>query len=94
MVGFLKDILEDHSIPCLIKNEHLVGAAGELPPLECWPELWVTQDEDLDAAMRLVEVALKEVSAALHPWMCRGCGELIEAQFSACWKCGKTRSDS
>ncbi|HQH28159.1 MAG TPA: hypothetical protein PLP17_12235 [Oligoflexia bacterium] len=26
-------------------------------------------------------------------WRCAGCGELMEEQFDACWKCGKCREE-
>ena len=26
-----------------------------------------------------------------EPWACPQCGEHIEAQFDACWKCGEDR---
>lgn len=25
-------------------------------------------------------------------WQCGGCGEVLEAQFTECWKCGSSRS--
>ena len=30
--------------------------------------------------------------AAVDRWECRGCGEPVEGQFEACWKCGAARS--
>jgi hypothetical protein len=27
------------------------------------------------------------------PWQCEGCGEIIEGQFAACWKCGHERPE-
>lgn len=32
LVGHLRTVLEQHHIPCLVKNAYLLGAAGELPP--------------------------------------------------------------
>ena len=58
MVGALRSdrqVLEDHHVACVIKNEHLIGGAGELPPTECWPELWIAEDALLDKAMGLVQ---------------------------------------
>ncbi|MDX2426533.1 MAG: DUF2007 domain-containing protein, partial [Cycloclasticus sp.] len=39
-VAFWRNYLEQQDIACQIRNEYLTGAAGEMPPIECWPELW------------------------------------------------------
>ena len=93
IVGFLKGILDDHGIACLIRNEHLSGAAGELPPIECWPELWVTQDRDFDVAQNLVDAALGAKATNRVPWTCPNCGELVDGQFTACWNCCHNRPE-
>ena len=89
-LGYLRGVLEDTGIACLTKNEHLLGAAGDLPPTEIWPELWVINDEDWTRASRLIE-ALSEVLDAVQegrvPWRCERCGELLEPQFTDCWVC-------
>ncbi len=89
IVGFLKDILETHNIRCFIKNEHLTGAVGELPPIECWPELWLAEDSDFPMAQGLIDSALVSSKSRNASWLCPGCGELIEGQFTVCWKCGQ-----
>lgn len=89
-VGFLTAILEDNAISCLVKNQNLAGAMGEIPPLECWPEIWVTRDEDYQRAMDIVRETVKTPSYLMQDWSC-SCGELIEGQFSACWSCGSER---
>ncbi len=93
LVGFLKDLLENQGIACLIKNQYLSGAIGDLPPQECWPELWVSEDRDIEPAQRLIRQALSGPEQGLSPWTCNGCGERIEAQFGQCWNCGRARSD-
>lgn len=93
MVGFLQGILEDHGIPCMVKNEHLAGAAGELPPIECWPELWAMEDRDFEVAQKLVDTALGDEVTHGIPWICPDCGELIDDQFTACWKCCRNRPE-
>jgi hypothetical protein len=87
-VGHVKNLLEQSGIPCLIRNEQLSGALGEVPFLECLPELWVLDDDD--AAEALCRVAeLGSADAGGPPWRCRHCGEENEAQFAACWRCGR-----
>ena len=88
-VGHLKNLLEQAGIVCWIKNEQLVGALGEIPFLECQPELWVVVDEQAADAKALIQDALTPtVSANAAPWRCRQCGASNEPQFAACWQCG------
>lgn len=88
IVGFLRDVLENAGIRCLLRNEHLGGAAGQVPPLECWPEIWVTDDADAGRAERLLGDTLRERDDQ-PAWSCPGCGESIESQFGRCWNCGQ-----
>ncbi len=89
--GFLKGVLENTGIPCLVRNEHLQGGTGEIPFVETWPELWVLEDEDAIPARRLVEDVLGAADADARSWECAGCSESNEPQFSTCWKCGADR---
>jgi len=91
MVGFLKAILEDHGIDCIIKNEHLCGAVGELPPIECWPEIWLTDESNYTKACTLIDNALHADERGSKAWRCPNCGEVIEGQFTDCWNCGHAR---
>ena len=90
MVGHIKNILESEGISCLIKNQILSGGMGELPPLECGPEVWIRLDEDLLQSERIVTAALSDSVVDVKSWQC-DCGEEIEGQFSACWQCGNER---
>jgi hypothetical protein len=87
MVGFLKAMLENSGIDCIIRNEHLSGAAGELPVNECWQQIWLTDEADFSRAERLLKEALHEPTD-LRSWSCPACKEEIEAQFGQCWNCG------
>ena len=91
-VGLIKGMLEQDGIACLVKNQNLSGAMGEIPPLECWPELWIADDNDLMRAKDIVYSALRPGNNNTAPWNC-SCGENIEGQFTACWKCGEERTD-
>lgn len=86
MSGYIKGLLESCEIECVLRNQNLAGAMGELPPIECWPEVWVLNDEDYDEAMRIVKSATSEVTGK-DSWQCR-CGERIDGQFRMCWACG------
>jgi hypothetical protein len=91
MVAFLRQILESDGIHCVVKNELLSGAAGELPPIECWPELWITDDDQYEWARRLVKAALDAEDHPRQTWQCPQCGELLGGQFAQCWSCGRVR---
>lgn len=88
IVAHLKNILVHEGIPCIIKNDRLLGALGEIPFLECWPEVWVVNDEDAEGAERVIHQALRGESDTGAPWICPGCGEQVEGQFAVCWQCG------
>lgn len=89
LVSLFRAILEGYGIDCWIKNEFLSAGVGEIPPIECWPQLCVN-DDDYVEAQRIVDETLSEKD--LPVWQCASCGELIEGQFTACWRCGKSRT--
>lgn len=89
--GLLRDLLEQEGIACLVRNEQLFAALGEIPFTECFPELWVVDDETLPRARLLVANWVKAQEEVSASWTCSGCGEMIEGQFGACWQCGRER---
>lgn len=76
-------------IRCELRNTSLSGAIGEIPFLECAPQLWIEHDAD--------EVRAREILQELRrpsrgpAWRCGACGETSEPQFGACWQCGAVR---
>ena len=86
LAGYLRAILEENGIGCIVKNEYLLGGVGELPPTECWPELWVVEDGHEARARAIIEEA-REAGTKGEPWRCPACGEWIEPEFGACWRC-------
>ena len=91
LVGHLRQMLESQHIKCIAKNEFLQGGAGELPPTECWPELWIAEDFQYDKAKELVEGFLASSAEIGAEWRCPECGEHLDGQFTACWHCGADR---
>ena len=85
-VAHLRNVLESAGIECLVRNDRLAGAIGEIPFVECWPELWVRQPGDALRARGLIDQVLSP-GAQGEPWTCPGCGECIEPQFAQCWHC-------
>ena len=86
-IGHLKNLLEQAGVACLIKNDQLSGGLGEIPFLDCLPELWVLRDEDAARARELLE-NMQSTDAERGEWRCRQCNEINEGQFAVCWHCG------
>lgn len=78
-------------IRCELRNTVLSGAMGEIPFLECAPQLWLANDADEARATAILDELRRPPTGA--QWRCAQCGELSEAQFGACWQCGATRQD-
>jgi hypothetical protein len=92
MLAHFKVVLEANGIDCFFRNVHLTAGMGELPPIECWPELWVWDDEKYARAKAILTRALTPLKSVKKSWECGRCGEVIEGQFSQCWNCGSTPS--
>ncbi len=92
MIGHLKNVLAAAGIKCVARNMDLVSAAGELPPVDCWPELWVLDDDTVHRAQAVLKKTLAPLRVVRKPWSCAGCGETIEGQFFECWNCGRDRA--
>jgi Putative prokaryotic signal transducing protein len=85
-VAHLRNVLEQSGIECYVRNERLGGAAGEIPFVECWPELWVLRNGDALRARGLIDTLAVE-QGSYPDWTCGECGERVEGQFDACWRC-------
>lgn len=77
------DALQVEGIATSVQRQFLVGGAGELPPDQCLPEVWVTHPEQLERAKVLLH-DLQNVPQ--RRWQCV-CGELVEGGFEQCWNC-------
>lgn len=79
------DMLSGAGIATTVQRQYASGIAGELPPDQALPELWVQDEADWARGRAL----LHELQ---HPpprrWQCAGCGELIDGPFEQCWNCG------
>jgi len=86
----LQNLLEQAGIGCYIRNRELGSALGELPFLDCSPELWVLRDEQASRAAAVIREAMgPDGRQPDRPWRCRHCGEENDRQFAACWSCGQ-----
>jgi Putative prokaryotic signal transducing protein len=79
------DMLSGAGVPTQVLRAYASGIAGEIPPDQSLPELWVNDDAHWGAARTL----LHELQ---HPptrrWACPGCKEVIDGPFGQCWRCG------
>ena len=92
MVDHLRHVLDAEGIGCVVRNRFLSSALGRLPAAECWTELWILDDDQLARAQRIVERAFEQnETASPSTWECPQCGERLEPQFEACWKCTTRR---
>ncbi|MBS0452971.1 MAG: DUF2007 domain-containing protein [Proteobacteria bacterium] len=79
------DALRAQGVSASVQREFLAAAAGQLPPDQCLPEIWV---EEEDEQFQRAEQLLAELrQPAQHRWHCV-CGELVEGGFEQCWRCG------
>ena len=92
-IAHLRNVLEAEGIACTVRNDRLAGVVGEIPFVECWPELWVLETGHTLRARALIEEALRTPAGAAA-WRCPGCGETVEAQFAVCWHCGAAAGEA
>jgi len=87
----LKNLLQSAGVRCRIRNEDLVRLAGEVPFPECAMQILLEREEDRPVAETILQEFLRPRLGSVKCWVCQCCGERIEEQFSACWKCGSAR---
>ncbi|HUR88407.1 MAG TPA: DUF2007 domain-containing protein [Ramlibacter sp.] len=78
------DALRHAGIDASMQRYYLSSVAGELPPDQCLPEIWITHEEQEKAARALLD-DLERVPQ--RRWLCV-CGEMVEGGFEQCWSCG------
>jgi len=83
------DALRQAGIEATMQRYYLGAVAGELPPDQCLPEIWVTHDAQ-EAQAREFLHDLQHVKQ--RRWHC-ACGELVEGGFEQCWNCGKLMTE-
>ncbi len=79
------DMLCQAGFDTTVQRYFISSIAGDVPPDQCAPELWLTDAAQYDAAL----VALHTIrSPQQRRWVCAGCAELVEGGFTQCWNCG------
>lgn len=85
----LKGLLEANGIPSQVRNEDLFGVRGGIPFTEAFPELWVVNDNQVGDALKVLRNRSSETNDIDEgqSWQCANCGETLQPQFTACWRC-------
>jgi hypothetical protein len=79
------DWLTQAGVVASVQRAYASSIAGEIPPDQALPEVWVADETQLDTARRL----LAELRSAPHRhWVCRACHERVDGPFEQCWNCG------
>ncbi len=87
-VAHARNVLIAAGVECELRNIHLAGALGELPMMETWPQLYVNEGDERYARSLLAGASQAPRGAA---WVCEECREVLEPQFTCCWRCGHER---
>lgn len=85
VVHNIKNILENTGISCEVKNQFGGSAAGEVPPIEVWPELWI-EELHQEKAEALIKNIMSNEGSKTH-WLCDKCTEDNPPAFEICWNC-------
>jgi hypothetical protein len=86
-VAHARNLLLTAGIQSELRNQYLAGAMGDLPMLETWPQLYV---DDADEQVALRALARAAAAPAGASWTCEHCDEVLEPQFTSCWRCGSS----
>ena len=78
------DALQQAGFSASVQRYFLGGLAGQLPPDQCLPEVWLALDHEETQAREML-YHLQNVRQ--HRWQCI-CGENVEGGFEQCWRCG------
>jgi hypothetical protein len=92
----LKGVIEAEGIQGVVQGDFLWSTRGEVPitPETC-PSVWVTNDEDYEKAMEIVNKFQSQAAigeSEIEEWRCENCNEINEGQFTECWQCGASHN--
>ena len=79
------DQLSGAGITATVQRAYTGSIAGELPPDQCLPEVWIADGRRYDEARTLMHQLQNPPE---RRWACPGCHEIIEGPFEQCWQCG------
>ena len=83
----MRNVLEQHQIDAIVKNDTLYSVSGEVPFVECLTEVWVKQNLDFQRAERIIRELELQAEDPGPDWLCTNCGEESTGSFAICWNC-------
>jgi hypothetical protein len=84
------DLLQQGGIDSTVLRAYSSSIAGEIPPDQALPEIWVLDDTRHAEAQSLLHT-LRNLPH-VH-WVCAGCDESVDGPFEQCWNCGALRPE-
>jgi len=93
-VHIVKGILASYGIKARVEDDQLLTLVGGVGYSEgVVPTVWVIDDSRYDEAFAIVkEYEKKRITTNTgDQWTCSICKEVIEPQFTECWKCNNSR---
>lgn len=85
------DQLAAAGVRASVQRAYASGIAGQIPPDQSLPEVWVEDAEQCQLAASLL-AQWRELPH--RTWACRACHEIVEGPFEQCWNCGALRPDA
>ncbi len=79
------DLLCGAGVATTVQRQYASSIAGEVPPDQTLPELWVQDDDQLERARTLLHELRNPPQ---RHWACATCHEVIDGPFEQCWNCG------
>lgn len=86
------DALNAAGLPARVFSRYLSSIAGEIPPDQALPTIWLMNAGDEVAACALLDAL--ERPRPRPPWFCPQCGEPHTGQFTQCWRCGAQQPEA
>jgi len=71
-----------------VQRAYASSIAGQIPPDQALPEVWVLDDDELERGRALLYTLCH---LPWQHWTCHGCGETVDGPFEQCWNCGALR---
>jgi len=78
------DMVRQAGFDASVQRAYASSIAGELPPDQCLPEVWVDDHEHAAAGTLLAQLR----NAPHRHWVCPSCRERVDGPFEQCWSCG------
>jgi hypothetical protein len=85
------DLLKQGGIEATVLRAYSSSIAGEIPPDQALPEVWVIDDAEHARARELLDQLRR---LPWQHWRCAACGESVDGPFEQCWNCGAARAQA